>query len=269
METKYEEKAMELTLEDQNFLKAAQVPAAYSTCIHRRVGAVIVKNGIFVSSGYKAVPKGETGCRECNSCACEQASWDLTQCRAIHAAASAILSACKNELEGATIYLAAMDQDGKPLDPQPCLSCRRLLKQVGIQRAIGLDPATGSPKLLDLSTCDDNPKPLTLSEIKRKRMDAIRKAWSRKMQDMAQISISKRQMEVIHLFSQLLRLEYEQTIRFHQIERTFPILFESLDLWNILREYDVGCSGGRGADRHYDYVLYLSSEPDQEGGRDA
>ena len=242
-------------------LEIALLFAKQSTCIHRKVGAVIAKDGMIIGTGYKDVPEGEKNCLEHKDCPFDQDCCDTSQCRAVHAAADAIISASKSRMEGATIYLAAIGEDGALADPQPCLECRRLIKRAGIKTAIGMDPVTGQPETLDLSTHNRPARsPVELDKLKKMRVEAIKKAWRQRMQETAQMTISKRQAETLHLFSQLLRLEQEPFIKFHQLERTFPILFESMDIWKILREYHVGCSGGRGNGKHYEYVFFISGE---------
>ena len=58
------------------------------------------------------------------------------KCVAVHAECNAIISASRQEMLGATLYLAGFES-GVPIeDPQPCMICNRLIKNAGIENVI-------------------------------------------------------------------------------------------------------------------------------------
>ena len=47
---------------DEYFMSLARLAATRSTCVRRRVGAVIVKDRMVLSTGYNDTPRGMTNC---------------------------------------------------------------------------------------------------------------------------------------------------------------------------------------------------------------
>lgn len=47
---------------DQYFMEMANLVSSRSTCLRRAVGAVIVKDGHVLSTGYNGAPKGVAHC---------------------------------------------------------------------------------------------------------------------------------------------------------------------------------------------------------------
>ena len=70
-------------------------------------------------------------------------------CVACHAEENSIINASKEEMKGATIYIAGVNIDGTPANPQPCLMCRKMIKNSGIVRVVGL--VDGGPVNLDIT----------------------------------------------------------------------------------------------------------------------
>lgn len=103
-------------------IDVARVVASRSTCLHRDQGAIIVKNGYILSTGYNGAPPGQPHCIDLGNCAKEDGLW----CRAegLHGESNAIASAAKMgvSIDGATIYCVY----------SPCRACCNLLKSAGI-----------------------------------------------------------------------------------------------------------------------------------------
>jgi len=51
-------------LSDTNFINIAKEIATASKCVSKQVGAVIVKDGRILSTGYNGTPAGYINCRE-------------------------------------------------------------------------------------------------------------------------------------------------------------------------------------------------------------
>ena len=91
-----------------------------SHCERKKVGAIIVKNGMIISDGFNGTPTGFD-----NHCEDEEG---YTKWYVLHAEANAILKVAKstNSCEGATLYLTL----------SPCKECAKLIHQSGIKRLV-------------------------------------------------------------------------------------------------------------------------------------
>ena len=91
-----------------------------SHCERKKVGAIIVKNGMIISDGFNGTPTGFD-----NHCENEEG---YTKWYVLHAEANAILKVAKstNSCEGATLYLTL----------SPCKDCAKLIHQSGIKRLV-------------------------------------------------------------------------------------------------------------------------------------
>ena len=127
---------------DRYYLALAEVALERSTCLRRRYGAVIVAHDEIVSSGYNGAPRGEDNC--CDTGVCEREQRQVPKgeryelCVAVHAEQNAIISASRRDMLGATMYIVGREQDGAYANPSPCLICRRMLKNAGIARCVGM-----------------------------------------------------------------------------------------------------------------------------------
>ena len=98
----------------------AQEWGTLSHCDRKKVGAIIVKNGMIISDGFNGTPTGFD-----NHCEDEEG---YTKWYVLHAEANAILKVAKstNSCEGATLYLTL----------SPCKECAKLIHQSGIKRLV-------------------------------------------------------------------------------------------------------------------------------------
>ncbi len=105
---------------DKAYLKMADSWAELSHCQRKKVGAIIVKDGMIISDGYNGTPAGFD-----NQCENENGE---THWYVLHAEANAILKVAKstNNCKGATLYLTL----------SPCKECSKLILQSGIQRVV-------------------------------------------------------------------------------------------------------------------------------------
>ena len=124
------------------YLDIAQTILERATCLRNNVGAVIVKNDEIISTGYNGAPRGRANCCDLGVCRREQLGiprgqrYDL--CRSVHAEQNAIIAAPRNEMIGATLYLAMCNSKTGALvpDASPCNMCRRMIINAGIERVI-------------------------------------------------------------------------------------------------------------------------------------
>lgn len=119
-------------LNDKNFINIARELASASKCVSKQVGAVIVKNGRILSTGYNGTPAGYTNC--CDHWNGEYTpdhhEWSKTY--EIHAEMNAIIWAAKEgiSIDGATIYVTL----------EPCSECSKNLIASGIKRIVYATP---------------------------------------------------------------------------------------------------------------------------------
>lgn len=250
------------TSKEEYYLNIAETVLERSTCLRRMYGAIIVKNDEIIATGYNGAPRGEMNCCDCGICRREALNIPKGEryelCVSVHAEANAIISAARKDMIGATMYIVGKERDGRYANPNPCMMCRRLIINAGIEKVIGRNPETGKAEELDLSYKEV--KPEDIKPAGDPRMARIEAVYEEKMKRAADSHPSKRMHEEIHLLSQLMRLKNEKTIHFRQVENTFPVLFETKTLWDTLRELGIFVSGGRTADKHYDYIFCLASE---------
>ena len=114
-----------------------------ATCLRRRYGAIIVKDHIIISTGYNGAPRGEANCLDTGICERERLNVPKGEkyelCVAVHAEQNAIINADPEKMEGATIYIAGSNADGSLASGQPCLLCRRMLRNARIKNAVYKD----------------------------------------------------------------------------------------------------------------------------------
>ena len=120
---------------DVYFMMMAGVAATRSTCLRRRVGAVIVRGRQVVSTGYNGSPRGLPHCAEVG-CLREILSIPSGErhemCRGSHAEMNAISQAAATGVstEGGHIYCTH----------EPCSYCTKAIINAGIVRLVFLHP---------------------------------------------------------------------------------------------------------------------------------
>lgn len=112
-------------------MEITEVVAKRSTCVRRKIGAVIVKDKNIVSTGYNGSPTDTAHCLDIGCMREEQkiASGTMHEkCRALHGEMNAILQCAKHgkSCDGATIYV----------NMQPCIICSKMIINAGIKKVI-------------------------------------------------------------------------------------------------------------------------------------
>jgi dCMP deaminase len=114
---------------DSYFMQIAQVVATRATCLHRRVGAVLVRGKQIVSTGYNGAAAGHPHCLDIG-CAREgvPSGQNMERCRAAHAEQNAINQAARHgiAIEGATLYCTHY----------PCSACAKSIVNAGVVRVV-------------------------------------------------------------------------------------------------------------------------------------
>ena len=123
---------------DEYYLWIALAVAKKSTCLKKQYGAIIVKNDQVLATGYNGPVRGEPHCTTCTKVSSNKDMLEYSSCPACHAEMNAIISASRNEMLGATLYLAGyITSTGEEnLNVEPCEICLRLIKNAGIDRVV-------------------------------------------------------------------------------------------------------------------------------------
>ena len=113
--------------------------AQRAECLGRHVGAVIVREGRIVATGYNGTPRGFLRCNAeeqgCHRCAHRERyprgeAYDVCIC--VHAEQNAVLQAARlgYSLDGGHCYTTL----------RPCFGCLKELRQAGVERIVYLNP---------------------------------------------------------------------------------------------------------------------------------
>ncbi|MFX1391141.1 MAG: cytidine/deoxycytidylate deaminase family protein [Promethearchaeota archaeon] len=113
---------------DQYFMKMAEIASLRSTCIRRKVGAVLVKDDHILSTGYNGAP---SGMQHCTLDICVRKHLKSAEkpelCRGVHAEINCIIQAALHgtAIEGNTsLYSTTF----------PCMSCLKLIINAKIKK---------------------------------------------------------------------------------------------------------------------------------------
>ncbi len=116
---------------DEYFMRIATEVAGRSTCLRRKVGAVLVREKRILTTGYNGAPKGVAHCAEAG-CLREKLGVPSGErpalCRGLHGEMNALVQAAVHgvSVEGATLYCTN----------RPCSLCTKMLINSGIKRVV-------------------------------------------------------------------------------------------------------------------------------------
>lgn len=115
---------------DDYFMTIAEVVSERSTCVKRKVGAVLIKNSHIISTGYNGAP---SGFKHCTADTCVRKNLKSGEnpelCRGVHAEINCIIQAAIHgtSIEGnTTLYSTTF----------PCMSCLKLIIGAGIKKLV-------------------------------------------------------------------------------------------------------------------------------------
>ncbi|GAB6179316.1 cytidine/deoxycytidylate deaminase family protein [Desulfotomaculum defluvii] len=114
---------------DEYFMQICRMAASRSTCLRRKVGAVIVKDNRILATGYNGAPAGLAHCLDIG-CMREKLGIPSGErhelCRALHAEQNAIIQAAVHgtAIRGSVIYVTN----------QPCVMCSKMIVNAGIKK---------------------------------------------------------------------------------------------------------------------------------------
>lgn len=112
-------------------MQIAHLVAERSTCLRRKVGAIIIKDKRIISTGYNGAPRNLAHCLDVG-CLRERLGIPSGErhelCRGAHAEQNAIIQAASSgvSMEGATMYCTTA----------PCSTCAKMIINAGIVRLV-------------------------------------------------------------------------------------------------------------------------------------
>lgn len=139
---------MERVSKENYYLDIAQTVAERSTCLRRKFGAIIVKNDIIVSTGYNGAPRGRKNCSDLQFCFRDKMNIPRGEryemCRSVHAEQNAVIAAAREQMLGATLYMACVTPDGGEIvgGMNSCMMCKRVILNAGISKVVVRDTKT-------------------------------------------------------------------------------------------------------------------------------
>lgn len=119
---------------DEVFMAQTQIASKRSTCLRRKVGALLVKDNRVIATGYNASPSGITHCNDKGSCLRQELNVPSGQnyelCFAVHAEENALLQCAKYgpSTIGSTFYTTVL----------PCSRCTQSIINAGIQEVVSM-----------------------------------------------------------------------------------------------------------------------------------
>ncbi len=116
---------------DSYFLEISSVVANRSTCLRRKVGAVLVRDKRLLTTGYNGAPSFLKHCQEIG-CLREEQNIPSGQrhelCRGLHAEQNAIIQGALHgvSIKGADLYCTH----------HPCSLCAKMLVNAGLEKVV-------------------------------------------------------------------------------------------------------------------------------------
>jgi len=116
---------------DEYFMDITGIVASRSTCLRRRVGALLVKEHRIVATGYNGAPAGIRHCLE-TGCLREKLGIPSGQrhelCRALHAEQNVLIQAARHGISVADSVLYCTNM--------PCLICAKMIINAGVRAVV-------------------------------------------------------------------------------------------------------------------------------------
>lgn len=125
------------------YLDIAETVASRSTCLRKKYGSVIVNHDQIISTGYSGAPRGRVNCCDLGYCTKKkllpnERHTGYDACRSVHSEQNAIISASRQDMMGATLYLVGYRTESHDYEEgaAPCLMCRKMIINSGIEQVI-------------------------------------------------------------------------------------------------------------------------------------
>lgn len=116
---------------DKYFMQITRLVATRSTCLRRKVGALLVRERRILSTGYNGAPRDLPHCREVG---CLRHKLNIPSgerqeiCRGLHAEQNTIIQAALHgiSIKGSILYCTH----------QPCITCGKMMINAGIKKIV-------------------------------------------------------------------------------------------------------------------------------------
>lgn len=139
---------------DEYFMQITQLVAKRSTCLRRKVGAILVRDKRILCTGYNGPPRGLAHCSEVG-CLRDKLGIPSGErqeiCRGLHAEQNAIIQAA--------LYGISIKNSILYCTHQPCITCSKMIINAGIKKVIFLG---------------DYPDPLAREILKEAKIELIK-----------------------------------------------------------------------------------------------
>ncbi|HDN84403.1 MAG TPA: cytidine deaminase [Candidatus Aerophobetes bacterium] len=139
---------------DEYFMQITQLVAKRSTCLRRKVGAILVRDKRILCTGYNGPPRGLAHCSEVG-CLRDKLGIPSGErqeiCRGLHAEQNAIIQAA--------LYGISIKDSILYCTHQPCITCSKMIINAGIKKIIFLG---------------DYPDPLAREILKEAKIELIK-----------------------------------------------------------------------------------------------
>jgi dCMP deaminase len=116
---------------DEYFMEMAYIVSKRSTCIRRKVGAILVKDKHILSTGYNGAPKGHQHCSK-EGCLREKSNVPSGErheiCRGLHAEQNVIIQAAVFGIQINNSILYCTNT--------PCIVCAKMLINAGVDEIV-------------------------------------------------------------------------------------------------------------------------------------
>jgi dCMP deaminase len=116
---------------DEYFMSMAFLAATRSTCLRRKVGAILVKNKHVLATGYNGPPKGM---KHCDATGYLRKHLHIPSgerheiCRGLHAEQNAIIQA--------SVFGVSIDDSILYVTDTPCVVCAKMLINAGVKMVV-------------------------------------------------------------------------------------------------------------------------------------
>ena len=167
----------------EHYLNRARVAAERSTCLRRKIGAIIVKDDVEVSSGYVGSPRGTEHCIDTGTCLRRELGippgerYEL--CRSVHAEQNAIINAARTgvTITGGEMYIYSERIKGQYSETSgetrkiygPCIICAKMIINAGLE-AVHMREEGVRTKTYNMED---------LKELLREEEETLRKSFSK------------------------------------------------------------------------------------------
>lgn len=116
---------------DQYFMQIAKLVSKRSTCLRRKVGAIVVKGRRILATGYNGTP---SGIKHCAQVGCLRDKLNIPSgqrhelCRGLHAEQNVLLQAA--------LYGVGLVDSTLYITNQPCIICAKMIINAGIKEVV-------------------------------------------------------------------------------------------------------------------------------------